>query len=48
MAGAGLQAALDRVQIGVRDVADAIALQYFRHLNVEITPIEFRPPAVNI
>jgi uncharacterized alpha-E superfamily protein len=37
---------LDSVQAGVREVCDAIALQYFRNIEVDIRPIEFHPVAL--
>lgn len=41
----GLHETLDRIQRGVRDVADAIALRYFRNLQVELRAVEFNPLA---
>jgi len=38
-----LQAALERIQLGVREASDAIAVQYFRNLHVEIRAVDFRP-----
>jgi uncharacterized alpha-E superfamily protein len=43
ISSSGLQSALDRIQSGVREVADAIGTQYFRNLQVEINVIDFRP-----
>ena len=41
----GLHETLDGIQRGVRDVADAIALRYFRNLQVELHAVEFNPLA---
>jgi len=41
----GLHEMLDHIQSCVREVADAIAFQYFRNLQVEITPVAFTPAA---
>jgi uncharacterized alpha-E superfamily protein len=38
-----LQGALERIQQGVREASDAIAVQYFRNLHVEIRAVDFRP-----
>jgi uncharacterized alpha-E superfamily protein len=41
-----LSTELDAVQIGVREVSEAIATQYFRNIEVDIRPIEFHPIAL--
>jgi len=41
----GLHAVLDQVQRGVRDVAEAIGMQYFRNLRVDLHAVAFAPPA---
>ena len=43
LAGPSLHMELDRIQIGVREVSDAIGSQYFRNVVVDIQAVEFHP-----
>jgi len=40
---AGLHAELDRIQQRVREAAEALALQYFRNVTVDLHAVDFRP-----